>query len=217
MVQPTERSLKLLLIVSRTLLGVLLFLLFLLLLPVHTRLRFDGKLQVWCGLGPVSFRLFPSKKPKKEKTKAAADTSHPSTEEPRRRFDLMQILEYVRLGAEALGVLRRRLVIRQLTLRLRLCGEDAAQTALLYGRTAAAVSALYPILEHNLRLKKTDLSVDADFEQSTSQIFAETVIAACPLRLLMAAAVLLIRFLKLRKEQTLPQNEKGGELYEQHQ
>ncbi len=208
-----------LVIVSRTLLGVLLFLLFLLLLPMHTRLRFDGKLQVWCGLGPVSFRLFPSKKPtkpKKEKAKAAG-ASQQSTEESRRGFDLMQILEYVRLGAEAFGVLRRRLVIRQLTLRLRISSEDAAQTALLYGRTAAAISALYPVLERNFRLRKTALSVDADFEQSTSQIFAESVIAACPLRLLMAAAVLLFRFLKLRKKQTLPQNEKGGELYEQHQ
>ena len=62
-------------ILGWVLLGFLLFLLFLLLLPVHTRVRFDGVLQVWIGLGPVSVRIFPmKKKPKKEKTQAADKT-----------------------------------------------------------------------------------------------------------------------------------------------
>ena len=43
-------------------LGFLLFVFLLLFLPVHTRVRYDGALQVWCGLGPVSLRLFPLKK-----------------------------------------------------------------------------------------------------------------------------------------------------------
>lgn len=210
-------------IVSCTFLGVLLFLLVFLLLPVHTMLRFDGKLQVWCGLGPVSLRLFPlkkGKKPKKEKAKAAAESASPqTTEEKRPRVEPAQVLEYLRLGAEAAGMLRRRLVIRQLTLHLRLAGEDAAQTALLYGQTATVVSTLYPVLERNFRLKKTDLTVDADFQQSTSQILAEISLAACPLRLLMVAALLLLRLWKLRRNQTQlrSSNEKGGELYEQHQ
>lgn len=191
-------------IVCRALVGVLLFLLVLLLLPVHMRLRFDGKLQVWCGLGPVAFRLLPPKKPakpKKEKAKtAAADAAQQTAEEKQQhRFDPVQIVDYLHLGAEALGKLRRRLVIRQLTLRLRISSEDAAQTALMYGQTAASISALYPVMERNLRLRKTDLSVDADFEQTASQIFGEAVIAACPLRLLAAATLLLIRFRKLRK------------------
>ena len=51
-------------ILGWVLLGFLLFLLFLLLLPVHTRVRYDGILQVWAGLGPVSLRIFPLKKKK---------------------------------------------------------------------------------------------------------------------------------------------------------
>lgn len=211
-------------IVCRALEGVLLFLLVLLLLPVHIRLRFDGKLQIWCGLGPIAFRLLPPKKPEKpekEQAKAAAADAAQQTAEKKRQhsFDPVQIVDYLHLGAEALGKLRRRLVIRQLTLRLCISSEDAAQTALLYGRTAAAISALYPVLERNFRLRKIALSVDADFEQTASQIFGEAVIAACPLRLLTAATLLLIRFRKLRKKQTQlsSPNEKGGELYEQHQ
>ena len=55
-------------ILGWVLLGILLFVLFLLLLPVHTRVRYDGALQVWAGLGPVSLRVFPLK-PKKNKAK----------------------------------------------------------------------------------------------------------------------------------------------------
>ncbi|MBQ2406472.1 MAG: hypothetical protein II312_07360 [Lachnospiraceae bacterium] len=44
-------------ILGWVLLGILLFVLFLLLLPVHTRVRYDGALQVWAGLGPVSLRV----------------------------------------------------------------------------------------------------------------------------------------------------------------
>ena len=53
--------------------GLLLFVFVLLLIPVRTRVRFDGALQVWAGLGPVSLRVFPmKKKPKSEKEKAQA-------------------------------------------------------------------------------------------------------------------------------------------------
>ena len=48
-------------ILGWVLLGILLFLLFLLLLPIHTRVRFDGALQAWAGLGPVTLRIFPLK------------------------------------------------------------------------------------------------------------------------------------------------------------
>ena len=49
-------------ILGWALVGLLLFVFVLLLLPVRTRVRFDGALQVWAGLGPVSLRVFPMKK-----------------------------------------------------------------------------------------------------------------------------------------------------------
>ena len=70
-------------------LGFLLFVFLLLFLPVHTRVRYDGAVQVWCGLGPVSLRLFPLKKkaerPKKEKTQAAETKSQPKKRSQRDR------------------------------------------------------------------------------------------------------------------------------------
>ena len=206
------------------LLSLLLFIFFLLLLPVHTRVRFDHALQVWCGLGPVSLRIFPLKKknkPKQEKKQAADSQKKPSAKKkPKKKLSLEVIVDFIHLGAEALGTMRRRLVVQDLTCHLNVAGTDAAATALLYGRIAAAVSSLYPVLERNLRIRHTDISVDADFEGKQTEVLLDVKLAVCPLRLMMSAVVLLIHFLKIyrkMKEKDQPIDEKGGKVYEQHQ
>ena len=210
-------------ILGWVLLGFLLFLLFLLLLPVHTRVRYDSMLQVWAGLGPVSLRIFPlKKKPKKEKTQAAAKEKKPKNEKPKKPKKKMTaeiIFDFIRLGAEALGTLRRRLVLQNLTCHLKIGGPDAASAALLYGRIAAGVSAFYPILERNLRIRNTDISVDVDFESDKINVLTDVTLAVCPLRLLLAALILLIHFLKINakiKKQNQSDQEKGGITHEQH-
>lgn len=210
-------------ILGWVLLGFLLFLLFLLLLPVHTRVRYDSVLQVWAGLGPVSLRIFPlKKKPKKEKTQAAVKEKKPKkekTKKPKKKLTTEIIFDFIHLGAETLGTFRRRLVIQNLTCHLKIGGTDAAAAALLYGRIAAGVSAVYPVLDRNLRIRKTDIAVDVDFESGKMTALADVSLAVCPLRLLMAAVVLLFHFLKINakiKKHNQPEEEKGGITHEQH-
>jgi len=204
-------------------LGLLLFLLFLLLLPVHTRVRFDGVLQVWAGLGPVSLRIFPLKeRNKKEKTQAAEPQKNEKEKpkKPKKKLTWEIICDFIRLGVEALGTMRRRLVIQNLTCHFVVANGDAASTALLYGRVAASVSAIYPVLERNLRIKKTDIAVDADFEGEKTNVLADVTLAVCPLRLILACIILLIHFLKINskiKKHNQPVEEKGGTNHEQHQ
>lgn len=208
-------------ILGWVLLGILLFVFLLLLLPVHTRVRFDGALQVWAGLGPVSLRIFPlnkKSKPKKEKTQAAEAKEKPK--KPKPKLNLEIICDFIKLGVEALGKLKRQLVLSNLTVHLNVASADAANTALLYGRVAAAVSALYPVLERNLRIKKTDIAVDADFEGKKLTALADISLAVCPLRLLMAGVILAFHFLKIYrkiKRHNQPIEEKGGTNHEQHQ
>lgn len=208
-------------ILGWVLLGILLFVFLLLLLPIHTRVRFDGALQVWAGLGPVSLRVFPlnkKPKPKKEKTQAAETKEKPK--KPKPKLNLEIICDFIKLGVEALGRLKRQLVLSNLTVHLNVASADAANTALLYGRVAAAVSALYPVLERNLRIKKTDIAVDADFEGKKLTALADISLAVCPLRLLIAGVILAFHFLKIYrkiKRHNQPIEEKGGTNHEQHQ
>ena len=209
-------------ILGWVLLGILLFVFFLLLLPVHTRVRYDGAMQVWAGLGPVSLRVFPLKpkknKAKKEKTQGADNKKKPA--KPKKQLTPEIIFDFIKLGVEALGTLKRQLVLSNLTVHLKVASKDAATTALLYGEVAAAVSALYPVLDRNLRIKKTDIAVDADFEETEFDVLADLTLAVCPLRLILASIVLLIHFPKIRKKIKLhnqPIEEKGGTNHEQHQ
>ena len=212
-------------ILGWVLLGILLFVLFLLLLPVHTRVRYDGVLQVWAGLGPVTLRIFPRKKekskPKKEKTQAADTKETPKTSKaPKKKLTLEIICDFVELGAEALGRLKRQLVLSNLTVHLKVASRDAASTALRYGQIAAAVSALYPVLERNFRIRKTDIAVDADFEDTKTTVLADIGLAVCPLRLLLAGIILAFQYLKIHrkiKRHNQPIDEKGGTNHEQHQ
>ena len=115
--------------------------------------------------------------------------------------------------------MRRRLVIQNLTCHLKIAGSDAAATALLYGRVSAGVSAVYPVLDRNLRIQKTDIAVDADFEGEKITVLADATLAVCPLRLLIAAIVLLIHFLKIvskLKKYNQHNEEKGGITHEQY-
>lgn len=209
------------------LLGILAFLIVLLLLPVHTRARFDGALQVWCGIGPVSLRIFPlKKKPKQQKKKSETQNTEESQKKkrakskPKKKLTLEILCDFIRLGAQALGKLRRRIVIRNLICHLVISDNDAAATALLYGKIAAAVSTLYPVLDRNLRIHHTDISVDADFEKQKSTILLDIKLAVCPLRLLISAVILLLQFLKIYRKMKVtdqPIEEKGGKVHEQHQ
>ena len=205
-------------ILGWVLLSILLFVLFLLLLPIHTRVRYDGDLQVWAGMGPVSVRFFPLKKRKKGKTQEAEKPGKRA--KPQKKLSLEIIFDLAKLGLEALGTLKRQLVLSNLTFHLKIGDSDAARTAIVYGQVAAVSSALYPVLERNLRLKKTDIAVDADFDGGKSTLLADITLAVCPLRLMLASIVLLFHFLKIRKRIKMhnqPIEEKGGIPHEQHQ
>ena len=204
--------------------GIPLLILVLLLFPVYTRVRYDGALQVWCGFGPIALQVFPLKK-KKRTLKLQQSASGKQTRKkekptkPKQKLTLETLCSYIHLGTEGLSIMRRRLVVKDLTLHLKIAGNDAAKAALTYGKTAAAVSSLYPVLENSLQIRKSDIMVDLDFEHSNLDILADLTIAACPLRLLISAVILSVRFLRIWKkaknDQSIKEKE-GGILHEQH-
>ena len=217
------------------LLGILGLMALLLLTPVSVRAKYEDALEVWLGLGPVKLRAFPLKKRKKtekkpqkaKKTKEKKVKQKPKTEkEPKKsplaleKPTLTQLPDYLRLGADALGSMRRRILVRNFRLDLTLGGDDAAKTALNYGRVAALFSILGPLLERAFRVRKRDVSVEADFSGGPNRAAGEIEIAACPLRLVIAGLKLLFAFLALQRktaqEKTNDNETKGGNEHEQY-
>ncbi len=208
-------------IIGFVFLGLLLLLLILLLLPAHVRARYDGTLMLRAGLGPVDLQILPGrkqeKKPKKRPDKAKTKKKAEKPAKVKKKLMLDEIFSYVRLALDALGKMKRRLVIRRLELGLDVGGADAGAAALTYGRVAAGISALYPVLQRNLRIRKTDIRVDAAFDRKEIGVLADVTVAACPLRILFAGLLILIEYWKIRRKSTVKHTEKGGTSDEQHQ
>lgn len=217
------------------LLGLLSILLLVLVTPVSVRAKYADSLEVWLGLGLVKLRAFPLKKrqnrkkqPKKEKkTKEKKAKQKPKTEKKPKRSPLAlekptlaQLPAYLRLGADALGSMRRRILVREFRLSLTLGGDDAAKTALNYGRVAAFFSILGPLLDRAVRVRRKDVSVETDFSGGPNRAAGEIEIAACPLRLVIAGLKLLFAFLALQRktarEKTNDNEMKGGNEHEQY-
>lgn len=223
-------------IIGLILLGLLLLLLLLLLLPVRLRVQYDGALQVHAGLGPVCLQLYPRKKRQKEPKKPRERKEKPISDEKKAKKakkqkkteilpekpSLQRILALIRLGLKGVGAMLRPISVPRLQLAVQVGGRDAYAVAMTYGELAAGLSALYPVLQKSLRIRKTEISVDADFTAETVRLQGDVTFSACPLRYLIAACRILIAYLRLRrqeKQHDLEQNtqEKGGITHEQHQ
>ena len=206
------------------LLGLLGLMLLVLLTPVSVRAKYADSLEVWLALGPVKLRAFPLKKrqnrkkqPKKEKkTKEKKAKQKPETEKAAKKPALKietptpdQLPDYLRLGADALGSMRRRILVREFRLSLTLGGDDAA-----------LFSILGPLLDRAVRVRRKDVSVETDFSGGPNRAAGEIEIAACPLRLVIAGLKLLFAFLALQRktarEKTNDNETKGGNEHEQY-
>ena len=139
---------------------------------------FTLKVKIWL----LRLQILPAKpkKPKMEKASAAKDgkkpaggkdkapaakeaqtavgAEKPAQATPKKAFltgGVQEILDLARLAADTLGNLRRKLRMEELMLRVRFGGgDDAAKTAILYGRAWAVIGALLPCLERIFVIKK---------------------------------------------------------------
>lgn len=213
-------------IVGYVLLCFLLLVFFFLILPLRVRVRHDGVIQLWCGFGPINLKLLPAKKrgdteiKKEKRKKQSAKSQKNKPKSSKRKLSFETVIAYIRLALNAVSAMTRPIFVSNLLLHLKIGGEDAAKTAMTYGTVSAGVSSLYPVLQKSLRIKKTDISVDADFSAQKTEILADVTISACPLRILFAALRIGIAFLKIymkQKKQQPKYKMKGGNLHEQHQ
>ena len=119
-------------------------------------------------VGPFKIRLLPGRpkkkkpeKPKKEVPPAAEKhKKEPKEGKPGTLSRLMQLLPVV---GQACGALKRKIRIDDLELGLIWGGTDPAAVALGYGRANAALGMLWPILDHNFKVKRHAFQVSLDY------------------------------------------------------
>lgn len=120
--------------------------------------------------GPFKIQLWPAKpekekKPKKKKRQKPPPQAEKHKEEPveGRPGTLPRLMKLLPVVGEACGSLRRKIRIDDLELELVWGGGDAAAIALGYGQANAVLGMVWPLFEHNFRVKRHNFQISMDY------------------------------------------------------
>lgn len=148
---------------------------------------FDGFLQVFS----VKIR-FPAKN---KKAQSDIKTSV-SKKDEKKHGSLKTFRNIITPALKAVGKLIRAIQIKKLVADIKVAGEDAFSTAMMYGGATAAIGILYPLLDSNLKIKKKTISVSADFEADESVIYFYTDVSINIWQTIAVATYFIYQFLK---------------------
>ena len=177
-------------------------------------------LSVAAQAGLFSFRVFPReadpkkdekkklrKKAKKEK-KAKKKAKKPEEKKPGSLKEYLNMLPAVK---KTLGRIRRRLLIKDLTVHLIFADKDPSKTALAFGAANAAFGTVLPFLGRAFRIKRRDFHAYADFEAIEPTIYIKASISLAVWEALYIVFAILPIILKKRTEKLPERMGKNGE------
>lgn len=158
----------------KVLLVILVVLWLISLIRIGGRVKYGAEgLFVWVLAGPLKIQLLPAKpkekKPKKEKQKkekpplAEKHKKEPKEGQPGTLSRLMKLLPVV---GQACGALKRKIRIDDLDLDLIWGGSNPAAIAIGYGQANAAMGMIWPILDHNFKVKRRNLRISMDYSRT---------------------------------------------------
>ena len=150
----------------KVLLVILVVLWLISLIRIGGRVKYGAEgLFVFLLLGPVKLCLFPAKeepegdwRPKKKKHKKEPKEGQPGT--------LSRLMKLLPVVGQACGALRRKIRIDDLDLDLIWGGSNPAAIAIGYGQANAAMGMIWPILDHNFKVKRRNLRISMDYSRT---------------------------------------------------
>lgn len=155
----------------KVLLIVLLVLWLISLIRVGGRVRYGQEgLSVCVLAGPFKIRLLPAKpkkqrpeKGKKPKKKKPAQAEEHKEAEPGRPGTLSRLMQLLPIVGQACGALKRKIRIDDLELELIWGGSDPAAIALGYGQANGVLGILWPLFDHNFKVKRHSFQIGMDY------------------------------------------------------
>lgn len=143
------------------------------LIRVGGRVRYgEAGLFVAVLAGPLRVQVFPLKagkkdKPQKEKKpkkeKPAIAEKHKKEPKEGQPGTLSRLMKLLPVAGQACGALKRKIRIDDLELQLIWGGSDPAAVALGYGQANAALGMIWPVLDHNFKVKRHSFQIDLDY------------------------------------------------------
>ncbi|MCL2401329.1 MAG: DUF2953 domain-containing protein [Oscillospiraceae bacterium] len=147
---------------------------------------------VTASVGLIKIKILPRKeKPRKakkiKKPKKPKKPKQPKMEKPGGLKAFLDMLPGIK---SALGRLRRRLLIKKLTIHYTAAGEDPVKTAMTFGAANAVFGVIVPVLENNFRIKHRDFRAQADFNATQQLIYVNAAISLAVWEAIYIAAAL---------------------------
>ena len=158
----------------------------------------SGKLVVKAHFGFFSYKLI-GRKPKQQKKKAAKKTKKPRRKpekepEAKQPKSLSHIGGIITVVARELNYLRTKMRLRRLKLDITIGDEDAAVTAVNYGRACAVFGMAIPVVEGLFRVGKGQINVRPDFNEKKTVVVFDVRITVRLIYLLIAGVKILLKF-----------------------
>lgn len=185
--------------------GLFSFIIILLLLAVRVRVVFEhNALEVWAGYGPGNLQVYPRTKKEKKVKKEHHKKEKPPKKTKKKKsgflppFTPETVFAYLKMVMNTLGGLLHQIRIPELKLHLTVGNEDAAKTAITYGRVSAAAGTVLPSLEKACRIRELDVFIQPDFTEGKQEIALDITVSTIPLMLVICVLKLGIRFLRYR-------------------
>ena len=128
-------------------------------------------------VGLLSIRIFPQKEKAARAKKIKKIKKVKKKTLPERPGGLRELLDMLPAIKNALGRLRRKLLVKELTIRFVAAGSDAAKTAMTFGAANAAYGVIAPALDNVFRIKRRNLSALADFSAAEQRVYVKAAIS----------------------------------------
>ena len=197
------------------LLAAAIILLLILLMPVGLTVGYNTSgFILFVKVGFLRFSLLKDRKKKKKGTdkKETDADSHKVKKASESGGKISDFLPIARSVIDLLGELRKRIVVKDLQLKLTLAGSDPCDLSVNYGRTWAALGALQPQLNRFLRILKQKIEVQCDYLAEHTTVFCHIDISISVIRLLRLIATHGTKVLD--EYNNLKNKRKGGTVYE---
>ena len=144
-------------------LGVLAVLFFLAQIRVGVVVEYMTRLVVRARVGGISFRVYPSDRVGKTKTKPPSDPS-------KKKQPLTKYAPAIPCVIKAAGRVIKQLRVDNLDLDIQVGGGDPSDVALNYGRLNSAVGSVWGTFRNVLNVKDADIHLGFDFDAGCSRV-----------------------------------------------
>ena len=149
-------------------LGIILFIILLLCLPVHVIAEWNNELKLKIRYLFLNFTVLPEQKkePKKQKEEKKPEKEHEAKKAKKKRSAeeiIDGVTDGIRRYSPGAKIILNNIRVHYLEGFWKICGEDAADCAIRYGRICALLSSFFGVVRNALRIEKTKLKVFPDF------------------------------------------------------